>query len=90
VKEVNRICENAKVSIRSARHIAQKQIKSDEKRKVIGTNEANGEMKRVSEGKENETSPCEYCLLRPPFLPSNTVIDGGRDKEKDSRGRSIL
>ena len=48
VKEINRICENAKVSIRAARHSAQKQIKSDEKRKVIGTSEATGEMKRVS------------------------------------------
>jgi hypothetical protein len=50
VKEVNRLCENAKVSIRSARHIAQKQIKSDEKRKVVSKDEANREMKEVRKG----------------------------------------
>jgi ribosome recycling factor len=50
VKEVNKICENAKVTIRAARHSAQKQIKSDEKRKIIGTSEGSGEMKRVSSG----------------------------------------
>ena len=48
VKEVNKLCENARVSIRSARHSAQKQIKSDEKNKVVGKSEAAGEMKKVS------------------------------------------
>ncbi|EPQ32020.1 uncharacterized protein PFL1_00218 [Pseudozyma flocculosa PF-1] len=47
VKDVTRICENARVSIRSARHSAQKQIKSDIDRKVIGKSEGDKEMKSI-------------------------------------------
>ncbi|KAN0066421.1 hypothetical protein ACQY0O_000515 [Thecaphora frezii] len=47
VKDVTRICENARVSIRSARHAAQKQIKSDVERKVIGKSEGDKEMKSI-------------------------------------------
>lgn len=47
VKDVNRVCENARVSIRSARHAAQKQIKEDTRTKVVGSSEAQREMKKV-------------------------------------------
>ncbi|UZJ52148.1 hypothetical protein CBS101457_001468 [Exobasidium rhododendri] len=64
VKEVNKICENAKVSIRAARHSAQKQIKSDEKQKIIGTNEANGEMKRMEEETKKKTAEVDQIFER--------------------------
>lgn len=47
VKDLTRICENARVSIRDARHKAQKQIKSDIDRKVVGKNEGEKESKKV-------------------------------------------
>lgn len=47
VKDLTRICENARVSIRDARHRAQKQIKSDIDRKVVGKNEGEKESKMV-------------------------------------------
>lgn len=47
VKDLTRICENARVSIRDARHKAQKQIKSDIDRKVVGKSEGDKESKKV-------------------------------------------
>jgi len=47
VKDLTRICENARVSIRDARHKAQKQIKSDIDRKVVGKSEGEKEGKKV-------------------------------------------
>ncbi|GAC96650.1 potential mitochondrial ribosome recycling factor [Pseudozyma hubeiensis SY62] len=47
VKDLTRICENARVSIRDARHKAQKQIKSDIDRKVVGKNEGDKESKKI-------------------------------------------
>lgn len=47
VKDLTRICENARVSIRDARHKAQKQIKSDIDRKVVGKSEGEKESKKV-------------------------------------------
>ncbi|CBQ67470.1 conserved hypothetical protein [Sporisorium reilianum SRZ2] len=47
VKDLTRICENARVSIRDARHKAQKQIKSDVDRKVVGKSEGDKESKKV-------------------------------------------
>lgn len=48
LKDVSRICENARVSIRSARHTGQKQLKSDVDNKVVGTSEAKKEGQQVS------------------------------------------
>lgn len=47
VKDLTKICENARVSIRDARHKAQKQIKSDIDRKVVGKSEGEKESKKV-------------------------------------------
>lgn len=47
VKDLTKICENARVSIRDARHKAQKQIKSDIDRKVVGKSEGDRESKKV-------------------------------------------
>lgn len=47
--DINRICENARVSIRSARHSAQKQIKKDVDGKVVGKSEGDKEMKKMDE-----------------------------------------
>ncbi len=47
VKDISRICENARVSIRSARHEAQKQIKADIDNKIVGTSEGKAETKKV-------------------------------------------
>ncbi|SNX81389.1 uncharacterized protein MEPE_00094 [Melanopsichium pennsylvanicum] len=47
VKDLTKICENARVSIRDARHKAQKQIKSDIDAKVVGKNEGEKETKKV-------------------------------------------
>lgn len=47
VKDLTRICENARVSIRDARHKALKQVKSDVDGKVVGKNEGDKEVKRV-------------------------------------------
>lgn len=47
IKEISKLCENARVSIRSARHVAQKQIKSDIDNKVVGSSEGKQEMKKV-------------------------------------------
>ncbi len=47
VKDLTRICENARVSIRDARHKAQKQIKSDIDRKVVGKSEGEKESKKI-------------------------------------------
>lgn len=44
---MTRICENARVSIRSARHTAQKQIKTDIDNKVVGRSEGDKDMKRI-------------------------------------------
>lgn len=49
LKDVNRICENARVSIRAARHTAQKQIKRDTDSKIVGTSEAAKEQKKMDE-----------------------------------------
>lgn len=48
LKDVTRVCENARVSIRSARHAAQKQLKLDTDRKIVGSSESKKEMKTVS------------------------------------------
>ncbi|PWN33835.1 ribosome recycling factor [Meira miltonrushii] len=55
-KDISKICENARVSIRTARHLAQKQIRSDEKRKVIGADEARTEMKGIDEETKKQTA----------------------------------
>lgn len=47
VKDLTRICEHARVSIRDARHRALKQIKSDIDRKVVGKNEGDKESKKL-------------------------------------------
>lgn len=47
VKDLTRLCENARVSIRDARHRALKQIKSDIDRKVVGKSEGDKETKKV-------------------------------------------
>lgn len=47
VKDLTRICENARVSIRDARHRALKQVKSDIDAKVVGKNEGDKEGKKV-------------------------------------------
>lgn len=49
IKDINRICENARVSIRSARHIGQKQIKADIDSKIVSTNEGQKEQKTMDE-----------------------------------------
>lgn len=49
IKDINRICENARVSIRSARHIAQKQIKADINSKVVSDDEGHKEQKNMDE-----------------------------------------
>ncbi|CAO1629781.1 unnamed protein product [Sympodiomycopsis kandeliae] len=49
LKDINRICENAKISIRSARHIGQKQIKADIDNKIIGATEGQKEQKTMDE-----------------------------------------
>lgn len=56
VKDLTRICENARVSIRDARHKAQKQIKSDLDRKVVGKNEGDKESKKVEAETKKWTS----------------------------------
>lgn len=48
LKDVSRICENARVSIRSARHTGQKQLKTDVDNKIVGTSEAKKEGQQVS------------------------------------------
>lgn len=63
MKEANRICENARVSIRTARHNAQKQIKSDEKRRVISRDEGVKEMKKVCVFPSSRLQSCELNLL---------------------------
>lgn len=55
-KEVNKVCENARISIRTARHHAQKQIRSDEKRRVIGKDEGMLEMKRMEDETKRRTA----------------------------------
>ena len=54
-----RLCENARVAIRTARHTAQKQIKSDEKRKIVGTAEGAKDLKKV-----RFASPCLNAVAR--------------------------
>lgn len=54
-KEISKICENARISIRTARHLAQKQIRNDEKRKVIGVDEGKTEMKKIDEETKKQT-----------------------------------
>ncbi|MCO5590010.1 hypothetical protein L7F22_043979 [Adiantum nelumboides] len=55
-KDISKICENARVSIRTARHLGQKQIRSDEKQKVIGADEARSEMKAIDEETKKQTA----------------------------------
>jgi ribosome recycling factor len=63
---VARLCENARVAVRTARHTAQKQIKSDEKRKIVGTAEGAKDLKKVRllsssfESQEREKSRREW------------------------------
>lgn len=47
VKDLTKICENARASIRDARHKALKQVKSDVDAKVVGKNEGDKESKKV-------------------------------------------
>ncbi|CAO1618882.1 unnamed protein product [Parajaminaea phylloscopi] len=49
LKDINRVCENARVSIRSARHEGQKLIKRDVDNKVIGSSEGQKEQKSLDE-----------------------------------------
>jgi ribosome recycling factor len=56
LKDVNNVCENARVSIRVARQTAKKQIDSDVKRKVIGKDESHLEMGRIEEETKNRTA----------------------------------
>lgn len=48
VREASHLCENARVSIRAARHQGQKEIKHDVDNKVIGKEEGRSETKKVS------------------------------------------
>ncbi|KDN36480.1 ribosome recycling factor, partial [Tilletiaria anomala UBC 951] len=50
LKDISRICESARVSIRSARHAAQKQIKADIDGKIVGSSEGKALMKKVRAG----------------------------------------
>ncbi|PWZ02966.1 ribosome recycling factor, partial [Testicularia cyperi] len=47
VKDLTKICENARVSIRTARHQGMKQIKSDIDNKVVGKSEGDKETKKL-------------------------------------------
>lgn len=47
-KDVSKILENARASIRAARHTARDGINSDKKRKIVGTDEAKKDEKKVS------------------------------------------
>lgn len=49
LQDVNRICENCRVSVRSIRHQAQKQIKGDVKSGTIGEDEGFRKLKAVDE-----------------------------------------
>ncbi|PWN40533.1 ribosome recycling factor [Ceraceosorus guamensis] len=49
LKQISNICENARTSIRSARHIAQKKIRADEKNKVVGTEIGRNDQKSLDE-----------------------------------------
>lgn len=48
IKEISKLCENARISVRSARHTAQKQIKADMDSKTVSSSEGKAEMKKVS------------------------------------------
>ncbi|PWN52649.1 ribosome recycling factor [Violaceomyces palustris] len=56
VKDCTKICENARVSIRAARHTVQKQLKNDENRKIVSKNEAAKEMKKIEEETKKKTA----------------------------------
>ena len=47
-KQASTLCENARTSIRAARHQGQKDIKKDENAKTVSGEEATREMKKVS------------------------------------------
>lgn len=46
-KEITKICENARVSIRTARHLAMKQIKADIEQRIVSKTEGDKEGKKV-------------------------------------------
>lgn len=73
---MNRVCENARISIRTARQIAQKQIRNDVRNGVVGKDEGNREMKKVS-----------LVFFSQKVRLADTLIDGRCHKVTHNRGR---
>ncbi|KAK0550285.1 hypothetical protein OC845_002722 [Tilletia horrida] len=61
-KDVARICENARVSIRAARHEGQKALSADQKNKIVGSEEARKEGKKLDEETKRFTSEVDKLL----------------------------
>ncbi|CAD6889791.1 unnamed protein product [Tilletia controversa] len=62
LKDLARICENARVSIRAARHQGQKDLASDQKRKIVGSEEARKEAKKLDEETKQHTAAVDKIL----------------------------
>ena len=73
VKDLTRICENARVSIRDARHRALKQIKSDIDRKVVGKNEGDKETKKLEAETKKMTAQVDQLFekMKQSLLAAN-------------------
>ncbi|KAL9936016.1 hypothetical protein V8E36_004858 [Tilletia maclaganii] len=62
LKYIARICENARVSIRAARHQGQKDLSADQKKKIVGSEEARKEGKKLDEETKNHTASVDKLL----------------------------
>lgn len=63
-KEITKICENARVSIRTARQQGLKQIKADIDTKVVGKNEGEKESKTVEAETKKYTTEVDQLLAK--------------------------
>ncbi|KAK0536631.1 hypothetical protein OC835_001981 [Tilletia horrida] len=62
LKDIARICENARVSIRAARHQGQKDLAADQKNKIVGSEEARKEGKKLDDETKQHTAAVDKLL----------------------------
>ncbi|KAE8212440.1 hypothetical protein CF327_g3930 [Tilletia walkeri] len=62
LKDLSRICEKARVAIRAARHSGQKDLDADQKQKIVGSEEARKESKKLDEETKQHTAAVDKIL----------------------------
>ena len=88
VKKASDLAENARVSIRAARHQGQKDLKTDQDNKVVGDSDARRDSKQVR-NRSVLTSWCKHAReLMMVVHAASSHTASRRNQEEDGRGGS--